>query len=100
MTAMVSSPCVAIYLSCSQWCPAAVLAVDVEIRQVGPGHCPKCGMALEPLMPTEGRTLASSRACRLGLRLIFREFREVLCRKIPICQLIDHRVDMISALVL
>jgi Cu+-exporting ATPase len=23
-----------------------------EIRQVGPGHCPKCGMALEPLMPT------------------------------------------------
>jgi Cu+-exporting ATPase len=24
-----------------------------EIRQFGPGHCPKCGMALEPLMPTE-----------------------------------------------
>jgi Cu+-exporting ATPase len=24
-----------------------------EIRQIGPGHCPKCGMALEPLMPTE-----------------------------------------------
>src|ERR1700730_17721324 len=24
-----------------------------EIRQVGPGHCPKCGMALEPLMPTQ-----------------------------------------------
>ena len=24
-----------------------------EIRQTGPGHCPKCGMALEPLMPTE-----------------------------------------------
>jgi Cu+-exporting ATPase len=23
-----------------------------EIRQIGPGHCPKCGMALEPLMPT------------------------------------------------
>jgi Cu+-exporting ATPase len=22
-----------------------------EIRQVGPGNCPKCGMALEPLMP-------------------------------------------------
>jgi len=22
-----------------------------EIRQVGPGHCPICGMALEPLMP-------------------------------------------------
>ena len=24
-----------------------------EIRQVGPGTCPKCGMALEPEMPTE-----------------------------------------------
>jgi Cu+-exporting ATPase len=24
-----------------------------EIRHNGPGHCPKCGMALEPLMPTE-----------------------------------------------
>jgi len=22
-----------------------------EIRQVGPGTCPKCGMALEPLLP-------------------------------------------------
>ncbi|HEY9112542.1 MAG TPA: heavy metal translocating P-type ATPase [Rhodanobacteraceae bacterium] len=22
-----------------------------EIRQVGPGHCPKCGMALEPMLP-------------------------------------------------
>jgi Cu+-exporting ATPase len=24
-----------------------------EIRQVGPGNCPKCGMALEPELPTE-----------------------------------------------
>lgn len=24
-----------------------------EIRQIGPGHCPICGMMLEPLMPTE-----------------------------------------------
>jgi Cu+-exporting ATPase len=24
-----------------------------EIRQVGPGTCPKCGMALEPLLPAE-----------------------------------------------
>jgi P-type Cu+ transporter len=23
-----------------------------EVRQIGPGSCPKCGMALEPLMPT------------------------------------------------
>jgi Cu+-exporting ATPase len=45
--------------------PAAPLRADVaasaiytcpmhpEIRQIGPGHCPKCGMALEPLVPTE-----------------------------------------------
>ncbi len=25
-----------------------------DVRQVGPGHCPICGMALEPLMPSEG----------------------------------------------
>ncbi len=24
-----------------------------EVRQAGPGHCPICGMALEPLMPTD-----------------------------------------------
>ena len=24
-----------------------------EIRQVGPGNCPICGMALEPEMPSE-----------------------------------------------
>ena len=23
-----------------------------EVRQIGPGDCPKCGMALEPMMPT------------------------------------------------
>jgi Cu+-exporting ATPase len=23
-----------------------------EVQQVGPGHCPKCGMALEPMMPS------------------------------------------------
>ncbi len=26
--------------------------MDPEVRQVGPGICPKCGMALEPLAPT------------------------------------------------
>ena len=32
-----------------------------EVQQVGPGHCPKCGMALEPMMPSldedDGREL-------------------------------------------
>ncbi|MGY3039122.1 Cu+-exporting ATPase [Rhodanobacter sp. TND4EL1] len=34
-----------------------------EVQQVGPGNCPKCGMALEPMMPTadedDGGELAS-----------------------------------------
>ncbi len=25
-----------------------------EVRQTGPGHCPKCGMALEPMLPSAG----------------------------------------------
>jgi len=39
--------------------PAPVLAGAIytcpmhpEVQQVGPGHCPKCGMALEPMMPS------------------------------------------------
>jgi Cu+-exporting ATPase len=34
--------------------PAAIYTCPMhpEIRQIGPGHCPKCGMALEPLVPT------------------------------------------------
>lgn len=26
--------------------------MDPEVRQLGPGNCPKCGMALEPAVPT------------------------------------------------
>jgi len=38
--------------------PAASQAVYTcpmhpEVRQIGPGNCPKCGMALEPELPTE-----------------------------------------------
>ena len=42
-----------------QAAPAPALAGAVytcpmhpEIQQVGPGHCPRCGMALEPMMPS------------------------------------------------
>jgi Cu+-exporting ATPase len=35
-----------------------------EVRQIGPGHCPKCGMALEPLMPTEGGDDSEIRSVR------------------------------------
>jgi len=38
--------------------PAASVAIytcpmDPEVRQIGPGACPKCGMALEPLVVTQ-----------------------------------------------
>ncbi|MBX5460079.1 MAG: heavy metal translocating P-type ATPase [Steroidobacteraceae bacterium] len=35
-----------------------------EIRQIGPGSCPICGMALEPLMPTEAEDDSEVRAVR------------------------------------
>ena len=35
-----------------------------EVRQIGPGHCPKCGMALEPLMPTVGEDDGEIRGVR------------------------------------
>jgi Cu+-exporting ATPase len=36
-----------------------------QIRQVGPGHCPICGMALEPLMPTATEDDRELRSVRL-----------------------------------
>ena len=27
-----------------------------EVKQIGPGHCPKCGMALEPMLPAAGES--------------------------------------------
>ncbi len=38
-------------VSASYTCP-----MHPEVRQVGPGTCPKCGMALEPLEPTATET--------------------------------------------
>jgi Cu+-exporting ATPase len=35
-----------------------------EIRQVGPGSCPKCGMALEPVMPAAEQDDSEVRAVR------------------------------------
>jgi Cu+-exporting ATPase len=48
------------YLSTSQTKPAAPVAAGTiytcpmhpEVQQAGPGSCPKCGMALEPMTPT------------------------------------------------
>ena len=38
-----------------------------EIRQDHPGHCPKCGMALEPLMPELGAR-TTTRSCAISRR--------------------------------
>jgi Cu+-exporting ATPase len=35
-----------------------------EVRQIGPGNCPKCGMALEPLLPTETEDDSEIRSVR------------------------------------
>src|SRR5882724_8153146 len=48
MTVEASSPHRAEHAGTIYTCP-----MHPEVRQIGPGHCPKCGMALEPLMPTE-----------------------------------------------
>jgi P-type Cu+ transporter len=32
-----------------------ICPMDPEVRQIGPGACPKCGMALEPVVPTAPR---------------------------------------------
>jgi P-type Cu+ transporter len=37
--------------------PAYTCPMDPEVRQAGPGACPKCGMALEPLTPAAPKTL-------------------------------------------
>jgi Cu+-exporting ATPase len=35
-----------------------------EVRQIGPGHCPKCGMALEPLVPSASEDDSELRSVR------------------------------------
>jgi Cu+-exporting ATPase len=48
-----------------------------EFRQVGPGHCPKCGMVLEPLMPTQIEDDSEIRSVR-------RRFWSALALAIPV----------------
>jgi P-type Cu+ transporter len=47
-TATAAAPSLGVAAAAIYTCP-----MHPEIRQIGPGHCPKCGMALEPLVPTE-----------------------------------------------
>src|SRR5882762_12084 len=48
-----------------------------DVRQIGPGHCPKCGMALEPLVPTETTDDSEIRSVR-------RRFWSALALAIPV----------------
>ncbi|MGH8090932.1 MAG: heavy metal-binding domain-containing protein, partial [Rudaea sp.] len=49
-----------------------------EVRQIGPGHCPKCGMALEPLLPSVDSEDDG------GLRTLARRFWISLALTIPV----------------
>jgi Cu+-exporting ATPase len=42
-----------------------------EVRQIGPGNCPKCGMALEPLMPHAEEDDTEVRAVRRKFWIAF-----------------------------
>jgi P-type Cu+ transporter len=61
-----------------------------EVRQVGPGHCPKCGMALEPLMPTMSKDDGEIRSVR-------RRFWIALTLAIPVMliAMVPHRVGRV-----
>lgn len=60
-----------------------------EIRQVGPGHCPICGMALEPEMPTEH----ADESELIGVR---RKFWVALALSLPVVAIamIPHLFDL------
>ncbi len=49
-----------------------------EVRQLGPGHCPKCGMALEPLLPDADPDDDGE------LRALTRRFRTLVALTIPV----------------
>ena len=49
-----------------------------EVQQIGPGDCPKCGMALEPMMPTLDQDDGGE------LRAMTRRFRILLALTVPV----------------
>ena len=60
-----------------------------EIRQAGPGYCPKCGMALEPLLPHAEEDDSEVRAVR-------RKFWVALALATPVVLLgmLPHLIDL------
>ena len=49
-----------------------------EVRQIGPGHCPKCGMALEPELPSADADDGG------GLRALTRRFWTLVALTLPV----------------
>ena len=67
--------------------------MDPEVRQIGPGICPKCGMALEPEMPTAGEQDNAE------LRDMTRRFWISLALTVPILAIaMGHMVASVSHL--
>ena len=60
-----------------------------QVRQVGPGSCPICGMALEPLMPTDSEDDSA-------LRSVKRKFRISAALSLPLVAIamVPHLVDL------
>ena len=79
--------------------PAAVAGAEYtcpmhpEIRQPGPGSCPKCGMALEPVLPEAGAEDDNSE---------YRDFHRRFWWSLPLTVLVvllamaGHRIDALS----
>ena len=59
-----------------------ICPMDTEIRQDGPGSCPKCGMALEPEIPATPAT-RTQYACPMHLEIV-----EVEPGSCPICGMV------------
>ena len=60
-----------------------------EIRQVGPGSCPKCGMALEPLLPAAQDDDSEIRAVRRRFWIAF-----ALALPVVVLGMVPHLFDL------
>ena len=62
-----------------------------EVQQVGPGLCPKCGMALEPMLPADG-----DEAENRELRVVRRKFWSSVAFALPLLlvAMVPHFIGM------
>ena len=76
----------------AEWVAAGTIytcPMHPEVRQVGPGTCPKCGMALEPEMPSEHEDESA-------LKLVQRKFWIAFALTVPVLAvaMIPHVFDL------